>query len=213
MGHLLDAKEDGLSISNFMVFEIEDLMNLGEKFALPTLLYLFRRIEKSLHGQPAAIVIDEAWLMLGHPAFRDKIREWLRVLRRANCMVIMATQMLSDATNSGILDVIVESTATKIFLPNLEARNEDTATIYYRMGLNKRQIDIIASATPKRHYYYVSEQGRRLYELAIGPLAMAFIGASDKDALAAIKMLESKHGSGWVDEWLRMRNLRLSDYL
>ena len=30
MGHLLDAKEDGLSISNFMVFEIEDLMNLGK---------------------------------------------------------------------------------------------------------------------------------------------------------------------------------------
>ena len=81
------------------------------------------------------------------------------------------------------------------------------------MGLNKRQIDIIASATPKRHYYYVSEQGRRLYELAIGPLAMSFIGASDKDSIATIKMLESKHGKGWVNEWLRMRNLRLNDYL
>jgi type IV secretory pathway VirB4 component len=67
MGHLLDATRDGLSISHFMVFEIEDLMGLGEKFALPTLLYLFRRIEKSLHGQPAAIVIDEAWLSSWRP--------------------------------------------------------------------------------------------------------------------------------------------------
>ena len=213
MGHLLDATQDGLSISNFMVFEIEDLMSLGEKFALPTLLYLFRRIEKSLHGQPAAIVLDEAWLMLGHPVFREKIREWLKVLRKANCMVIMATQSLSDATNSGILDVIVESTATKIFLPNLEARNEDTAALYYRMGLNKRQIDIIASATPKRHYYYVSEQGRRLYELAIGPLAMSFIGASDKDSIATIRMLEARHGKGWVSEWLKMRNINLNNYV
>ena len=212
MGHLLDATQDGLSISHFMVFEIEDLMGLGEKFALPTLLYLFRRIEKSLHGQPAAIVIDEAWLMLGHPAFREKIREWLKVLRKANCIVIMATQSLSDATHSGILDVIVESTATKIFLPNLEARNEDTAALYYRMGLNRRQIDIIASAIPKRHYYYVSEQGRRLYDLALGPLAMAFVGASDKDSLATIKMLEAKHGKAWVNEWLKLRNLRLKDY-
>ena len=212
MGHLLDATRDGLSISNFMVFEIEDLMGLGEKFALPTLLYLFRRIEKSLHGQPAAIVIDEAWLMLGHPAFREKIREWLKVLRKANCIVVMATQSLSDATNSGILDVIVESTATKIFLPNLEARNEDTAALYHRMGLNRRQIDIIASAIPKRHYYYVSEQGRRLYDLALGPLAMAFVGASDKDSLATIKMLEAKHGKAWVNEWLKLRNLRLEDY-
>ena len=212
MGHLLDATRDGLSISHFMVFEVEDLMGLGEKFALPTLLYLFRRIEKSLHGQPAAIVIDEAWLMFGHPAFREKIREWLKVLRKANCIVIMATQSLSDATHSGILDVIVESTATKIFLPNLEARNEDTAALYHRMGLNKRQIDIISSAIPKRHYYYVSEQGRRLYDLALGPLAIAFVGASDKDSLATIKMLEAKHGNVWVNEWLKLRNLRLEDY-
>jgi type IV secretory pathway VirB4 component len=47
MGHLLDAEEDGLSLSDFTVFEIEELMNLGEKFALPVLLYLFRRIERA----------------------------------------------------------------------------------------------------------------------------------------------------------------------
>ena len=51
------------------------------------------------------------------------------------------------------------------------------------MGLNARQIEIIASATPKRHYYYVSEQGRRLYELALGPVALAFCGASGKEDL------------------------------
>ena len=129
MGHLLDAEEDGLSLSDFTVFEIEELMNLGEKYALPVLLYLFRRIERSLHGQPAAIILDEAWLMLGHPVFRAKIREWLKVLRKANCLVLMATQSLSDAANSGILDVIVESTATKIFLPNVYARDEDTAAL------------------------------------------------------------------------------------
>ena len=33
---------------------------------------------------------------------------------------------LLDASRSGILDVIVESTATKIFLPNLFARDEDS---------------------------------------------------------------------------------------
>jgi type IV secretion system protein VirB4 len=48
MGHLLDAKTDGLSLSDFTVFEIEELMNLGDRYALPVLLYLFRRIERSL---------------------------------------------------------------------------------------------------------------------------------------------------------------------
>ncbi len=213
MGHLLDADEDGLSLGEFSVFEIEELMNLGEKYALPVLLYLFRRIERSLGGQPAAIILDEAWIMLGHPVFREKIREWLKVMRKANCMVVMATQSLTDAARSGILDVIVESTASKVFLPNVYARDEDTANLYKRMGLNSRQIEILATAVPKRQYYYVSEKGRRLFELALGPLALSFVGATDKESLAAIRTLEGKYGEGWVDEWLRQRELDLSDYL
>lgn len=213
MGHLLDAEEDGLLLSDFTVFEIEELMNLGEKFALPVLLYLFRRIERGLKGQPTAIILDEAWLMLGHPAFRAKIREWLKVLRKSNCLVLMATQSLSDAANSGILDVILESTATKIFLPNVYARDEDTTALYRRMGLNTRQIEILATATPKRHYYYVSAQGRRLYDLALGPLALAFVGAADKESIAAIKNLQAKYGHAWIDHWLAGRHLNLNDYL
>ncbi len=213
MGHLLDAEEDGLSLSDFTTFEIEELMNLGEKFALPVLLYLFRRIERSLRGQPSVIILDEAWLMLGHPAFRAKIREWLKVMRKANCLVLMATQSLSDAANSGILDVIVESTATKIFLPNIYARDEDTAALYRRMGLNARQIEILATAVPKQQYYYVSENGRRLYDLALGPLALSFVGASDKESITAIKSLEAKYGNHWIHEWLEGRGLQLNDYL
>ncbi|HPU10624.1 MAG TPA: type IV secretion system protein VirB4, partial [Ottowia sp.] len=176
-------------------------------------LYLFRRIERGLKGQPAVIILDEAWLMLGHPAFRAKIREWLKVLRKANCLVLMATQSLSDAANSGILDVIVESTATKIFLPNVYARDEDTSALYRRMGLNARQIEILATAIPKRQYYYVSENGRRLYDLALGPMALAFVGASDKESVATIKSLEAKFGHEWVHEWLAGRGLNLNDYL
>ena len=212
MGHLLDAETDGLSLADFTTFEIEELMNLGEKFALPVLLYLFRRIECSLHGQPTAILLDEAWIMLGHPVFRDKIREWLKAFAKKNCLVLLATQSLSDAANSGILDVIVESTATKIFLPNVYARDEDTAALYRRMGLNARQIEILATAVPKRQYYCVSEGGRRLYELALGPLALSFVGATDKESIATIRRLEQRHGDGWVDEWLSLRHLALNDF-
>ncbi|WP_295392428.1 VirB4 family type IV secretion/conjugal transfer ATPase [uncultured Thiodictyon sp.] len=212
MGTLLDASTDGLALNDFTVFEIEDLMNLGEKYALPTLLYLFRRIECSLTGQPSVIILDEAWLMLGHAAFRAKIREWLKVLRKANCLVLMATQSLSDAVNSGILDVIVESTATRIYLPNPAAREDDAAALYRRMGLNSRELEILASAVPKRDYYYVSDNGRRLFNLALGPLTLAFVGASDKESVSIIRGLEEQHGPAWVDYWLESRGLNLADY-
>ena len=146
--------------------------------------------------------------MLGHPVFREKIREWLKVMRKANCLILMATQSLSDAANSGILDVIVESTATKIYLPNPYAREVDAAALYRRMGLNERQIQLLAEAIPKREYYYVSERGRRLYELSLGPLALAFVGASDRESVATIRQLVARHGrQGWVNRWLALRGV------
>ncbi len=211
LGHLLDADEDGLEFSEdggLTVFEIEELMAADNpKVIMPVLLYMFRRIERSLHGQPAAIFLDEAWLMLGHPVFREKIREWLKIMRKNNCAVVMATQSLSDAVNSEILDVIRESTASKIFLPNVHAKGDDTAEVYRRMGLNSRQIEIVANAVPKRQYYYASEEGNRLFELALGPLQLALLAVSDKDSVASVKELERKHGDGWLGEWLRMRGV------
>ncbi|HHM2297774.1 TPA: VirB4 family type IV secretion/conjugal transfer ATPase [Legionella anisa] len=212
MGHLLDAEADGLGLSDFMTFEIEELMNLGEKFALPVLLYLFRRIEQSLDGRPTLIILDEAWLMLAHPVFRNKIAEWLDSMAKKNCCVLMATQHLSHAVNSGILEVIVESTASKIFLPNPNARAQESAATYAQMGLNPTQIDLIASAVPKRDYYYVSEKGRRLYSLALGPLALSFVGATDKESISMIQQLEKTHKANWVHEWLRTKGLALNDY-
>lgn len=210
-GYMLDADQDGLDLKadgGLTVFEIEELMAMNEpKLVLPVLNYLFRRIERSLHGQPAVIILDEAWLMLGHPVFRDKIREWLKIMRKNNCAVVMATQSLSDAVGSGILDVIRESTAVKIFLPNSQAKGEDTAEVYRRMGLNRRQIDIIANAVPKRQYYYSSEEGNRLFELALGPLELALLAVSDKESVATVKLLEQKYGDMWLPEWLAMRGV------
>ncbi len=212
MGHLLDAESDGLGLSSFMTFEIEHLMGLGEKFALPVLLYLFRRIEASLDGRPTLILLDEAWLMLAHPVFKNKIAEWLDSMAKKNCVVFMATQHLSHAAGSGILDIIVESTASKIFLPNLYAKDPETRLIYERMGLNPRQIDIIASAQPKRDYYYVSEKGQRLYQLALGPLALAFVGATDPDSIEQMKQLEKQYGDGWVNYWLSEKGIDINQY-
>ena len=213
MGAILDGTEDNLELANFTVFEMEEIMNQPDKYRIPILLYLFKRIQDSLKGQPAVIVLDEAWIMLSNEVFREKIREWLKVLRKANCSVIMATQSISDATNSGIMDVISESTATKIFLPNNTARNEDTSEMYRKLGLNFRQISIIANAVPKRDYYVVSSEGRRLFSLALQKLALAFVAVSDKEAIANIKALENVYGDQWVDQYLAERNLYLKDFL
>lgn len=206
MGMLLDARTDNLRASRFVTFEMEELMKKGDRNLIPVLTYLFHRIEKSLEGKPALLILDEAWVMLGHTIFRDKIREWLKVMRKANCGVVLATQSLSDARNSGIMDVILASCPTKIYLPNRTARNDDEYAFYRGCGLNDRQIGILANATPKRDYYMVNPSGRRLFQLGLGPVALSFVGVSDKDNIARIKALKAAHGADWPRMWLKERN-------
>lgn len=205
MGQLLDAETDGLALGSFQTFEIEQLMNMGDRNLVPVLTYLFRRIEKRLSGAPSLIILDEAWVPLGHPKFRDKIREWLKVLRKLNCAVVLATQSISDAERSGIIDVLKESCPTKICLANGAAREPGTREFYERIGFNERQIEIVATAIPKRDYYVVSPEGRRLFDMALGPLTLSFVGASGKEDLKRIRSLQSEHGPEWPIHWLQTR--------
>jgi type IV secretion system protein VirB4 len=100
------------------------------------------------------------------------------------------------------MDVLAESCPTKIFLPNLEARNETQREQYLKLGLNARQLEIIARSTPKRDYYVVSPSGRRQMRLALGRKALAFVGASSKENIARIKELQQPRARLLVDHWL-----------
>lgn len=205
MGHLMDSEKDTLSFQSFQCIELEALMRMGERNLVPVLLHLFRRIEKRLTGAPSLIILDEAWLMLGHPVFREKIREWLKVLRKANCAVILATQSISDAERSGIVDILIESCPTKICLANPAAQTASMASFYERLGFNQRQIEIIATARPKKDYYCATPKGRRLFEMALGPLTLAFTGVSDAEQIRTIKTLCQTHGANWPRHWLSLK--------
>lgn len=202
LGHLMDAEADTLDLQPFQCVEVEELMNMGDRNLVPVLSYLFRRIEKRLTGAPSLIILDEAWLMLAHPVFREKIREWLKVLRKANCAVVLATQSISDAERSGILDVLFESCLTKICLANPAAQTPGMRGFYERLGFNDRQIEIVAHARPKRDYYCVSPLGRRLFEMSLGSLTLAFAGVSDRKQIADIQEVYRTHGGDWPRQWL-----------
>ncbi|MGO9267987.1 MAG: conjugal transfer protein TrbE [Candidatus Binataceae bacterium] len=207
LGRFLDADHDVLLEGNFVTFELETLMAMGPKVIVPVATYLFHRIDQRLDGRPTLIILDEAWIMLTQSLFGAKIEDWLRTLRKKNAAVVLATQSLSEIANSPHRDVILESCPTRLYLPNPEATNAASREMYHRFGLSDRQIDIVAEATPKRHYYYVSSLGRRLFQFALGPAALAFIGAGAKDDVLSARQMIKRHGERWSSDWLRQRGL------
>jgi len=203
-GRLLDAEYEQLGSARVQAFETEGLAGSG---AAPAILsYLFHRIEGRLDGSPTLIIIDEGWLVLDSPAFAQQLREWLKTLRKKNASVVFATQSLADIETSSIAPAIVESCPTRIFLPSERAVEPQIAKIYRRFGLNDRQIEILARATPKRDYYCQSRRGNRLFELGLGEVALVFAAASSKTDQLLIARLLDEHGrDGFAAAWLRAR--------
>ena len=192
-GRLLDAAEQNLAFADVQCFETEALMGQASVVA-PVLTYLFHRLEERFDGRPTLLILDEAWIFLDHPLFAARIREWLKVLRKKNVAVLFATQSLADIASSSIAPAIIESCPQRILLPNDRAIEPQSREAYERFGLNDRQIELVSRATPKRQYYLQSARGNRLFELGLGPIALALCGASDPVTQARIDAMIAEGG-------------------
>nr|WP_010395128.1 conjugal transfer protein TrbE [Paracoccus sp. TRP] len=205
-GRLLDAENEHLGHAAVQAFEIEGLVGTGSAPAV--LAYLFHRIGDRLDGSPTLLIIDEGWLALDDEGFAGQLREWLKTLRKKNASVIFATQSLSDIDGSAIAPAIIESCPTRLLLPNERAIEPQITAIYRRFGLNDRQIEILARATPKRDYYCQSRRGNRLFDLGLSEVGLALTAASSKTDQTAIARIFAEHGpDGFLPAWLRLRGV------
>jgi type IV secretion system protein TrbE len=207
-GRLLDLDQPSLRSAQVQAFEMDDLMKKPAAIG-PVLGALFHVLERRFDGAPSLLVLDEAWLFLKDSAFAAQIQDWLKTLRKRNVAVIFASQELADVEASPIASTIIEACLTRIYLPNDRAREPRSRAFYEGLGLNGRQIELIANATPKRDYYVASRNGCRLFELGLGPAALAFVAASRPEDHQIIDAVIEKAGAqGFAAAWLDARGPR-----
>ena len=205
-GRLFDADKDTLKLGSYQSFEMGELMN-KKSAVLPTLLYLFHVIERSCDGSPTFIILDECWTFLDNPIFAEKIREWLKTMRKNNVAIIFATQNLTDIEKSTISSAIIESCLTKIFLPNANALDSSNDEVYQRFSLNETERLILSKAMPKREYYYKSILGSRLFELALSPFALSYVASASKADQEQILRIQKEYpNEDFNIHWMKYKN-------
>ncbi len=204
-GKLFDNNQEKTGNGRWQVYEMESLMNTPT-IVPSTLSYLFHIIEKKIAKAdgPSIIVLDECWLFLDNDAFRDKLREYFKVMRKQNTSIWIATQNLSDIAAKGdLLNTVNDQCLNKIYLPNINANNETNRQLYHTFGCNERQIDIIAHMTPRQDYYYCSQKGNRVFRLALRPSEAPFVTATAKtDQLQMNKIISQGQRDEFIKEWL-----------
>ena len=214
-GKYFDNDHDDFSIENsFQVFEMEQLFN--NKTVLVLMLeYLFHKLEKEMfaHQKPTLLLLDECWLMLDNKRFAEKIKEWMKILRKKNVSLVLATQQLSDVANSIIKNPIMESCLTKIYLPNKEMSSQNEKA-YLDFGLNEKEIESLRLGRPKLDYLYKSSLGSRIFQLGLSKLELAYVGsAGSDDQQKCIEILESLKGENLSEkEKINLFNIEWKDY-
>ncbi len=207
-GEILDCDDAVFDQHHWQCFEMEKVMNMP-KVTAPVLSYIFHVLEKRFTGEPTLMILDEAWLFLDHPMFATKIKEWLKTLRKKNVSVVFATQSVDDALNSPLVSALNESCPSRIFLPNDRALEPTVAKGYENFGLNARQIQILSHARPASQYYFQSQKGNCLFDLGLGPVALAFCAASKPQERQLIEKLyqQSDSTETFVEHYLETKSL------
>jgi type IV secretion system protein TrbE len=167
-GFLFDNAEDTISFSRFQCFDFQRMSQYPELLE-PLLFYILHRAnaviaDRQITSVFKAFFIDEAWVFLKNPAIQRYVVEALKTWRKHNAAMILSTQSLDELKRSDILDVIIESCATKIFLANPDMDRD----LYRRQfHLNENEVELISGLIPKQQFLIKTPELAKVANLTV----------------------------------------------
>jgi type IV secretion system protein VirB4 len=165
---LFDHPEDTLSFARFQCFDFQRMAQHPDLLE-PLLFYVLHRANAVIGDQQVSSVfkaffIDEAWVFLRNPSVRRYILEALKTWRKHNAAMILSTQSLDELRRSDLVDVILESAVTKIFLANPDM---DRDLYRKQFHLNETEIERIAGLIPKRQFLIKTPELAKVANLSV----------------------------------------------
>ncbi len=167
-GCLFDNPADTISFSTFQCFDFQKMSQYPEILE-PLLFYILHRANEVIRDQAISSVfkaffIDEAWVFLRNASIQKYVTEALKTWRKHNAAMILSTQSVDELRRSDLLDVILESCVTKIFLANPDMDRE----LYRRhFHLNEQEVELIAGLIPKQQFLLKTPELAKVANLTV----------------------------------------------
>src|SRR6266513_2079069 len=167
---LFDNSQDTISFSRFHCFDFQRMSQYPELLE-PLLFYILHRAnavigDRQISTTFKAFFIDEAWVFLKNSSIQKYVVEALKTWRKTNAAMILSTQSLDELRRSDMLDVIIESCPTKLFLANPDMDRE----LYRRQfHLNENEVGLISTLIPKRQFLIKTPELAKVANLSVDP--------------------------------------------
>ena len=142
-----------LALADWQVIDLAGAVE-HEDWCEAALLYLLERLRTVIDAPEEAtrlklLVVDEAWRYLRDPAVLGWLTEAARTWRKRNAALILATQSVTDLTETAGAAALLEALPTRLFLANPDFPAAGQAT--FHLSDDERQL--IRELEPKRELY------------------------------------------------------------
>lgn len=138
-------------------FDVTDFLKKDYPPTEPVLAYLLHLKDlMQQRGGLLATIIEEFWLPARYPTTCELILKVLKTGRKADEFMVLISQSPEDAINCPVFAAIRDQTATKIYLPNPDAR----ADSYAHLNLTDREFTAL-KALSKESRTFLIKQGNQ----------------------------------------------------
>ncbi len=103
-------------------------------------------------AEGAAAPSEAAPMPAANPFFAPRIKDWLQTIRKRNGFVIFLTPNIESAVHSAIGDILVQQSATSIFLPNHKATHEGYCGAF---KLSEKEYELVRTLDPQDRCFLV----------------------------------------------------------
>ena len=201
-GHYFTGKKDSLNFDNPIVtFDMSSVMTMPEVLG-PMALYLFHRLEMSIHENPSPFLlfIDEFRNYLAAPAFAEQFTKAAQEYRKLNGVVVAAMQDAAHIYKDEIGRQSLNNFGTYILYP---AINADEAAYQQGFGLTHAEFQWIRQSHPRQVMIKRREGESTILNIDLSPLGR-HLKIYDSAATAAQRAntLRKAYSSDWRQRFL-----------
>lgn len=205
---VFDNSDDAIDLQacRHYCFEMQQLIKDG--IARPELAvmlsYPFYCIEQAMDGRPFILVLEEGQNLVKHAYWREKIDSYIMQIRRKNGVLIFVTpdpKYLYCET-----DAIQKQTATKLFLPNSEARHDEYVDA---LGLTNNEFEFIRDTPPESRQFLIrrgQESVKAIFDLSVMPEFIPVLSSNDKGVALMMQIkdeLATEDPAKWVPVFMQ----------
>ncbi|RKH92974.1 hypothetical protein D7Y04_41875 [Corallococcus sp. AB038B] len=138
--------------SNFVVFDLKGLENLGDEATAMLYVvnsYVWTMLGKRNRDELAFVVYDETWKIMKHPTGAALQEELYRTARKLRAGVVSVTQKLEDFLSSSAAKAVLSNTLRTFLLRHKDGHDQ----VGQLLGLNDVEAGLFRTLDTRKGYY------------------------------------------------------------